>query len=198
MTKTQVTETIQQFRDGELNVLVATSVVEEGLDVPEANVVLLYDAMKDSVELCQRFGRARAHESSIIILDERDDRPVELLEKVLAVQDNIVDEFDPTFVGINMTEERRRQQDREERAYQSVLCHENRIKTPVLALNEYRAKTKAVLTEQWDNRDRMFQVTMQYKSIVRTLDATAHGSSKQEAKRLCSEKLLQELGRGWH
>jgi ERCC4-related helicase len=195
VTKSIVTETIQKFREGEVNVLVATSVVEEGIDIPEANVVLLYDPMKDSVELCQRYGRARALESSIVILDERRDRPVELLERVRAIQDTIVNEFDPSTVGINVAEERQKQKGRERTAYQSVLCHEKCLKSPVLALNEYKTKTRASLIEQWSDCDRQFRCTLQYKSILRTLTESADGSSKQEAKTICSGRLLDELKR---
>ena len=157
--------------------------------------MLLYDSMKDSVELCQRYGRARAHDSAIVILDELDDRPVNMLERVRSVQDAIASAFDPANVGINNTEERQKQQDREQRAYQSVLCHEKCIKSPTLSLNEYRVKTRGVLTEKWSEHDRLFQCEMQYKSILRTLDAIARGTSKKEARTRCSEKLLDELRR---
>ncbi|GKY94278.1 hypothetical protein MPSEU_000393600 [Mayamaea pseudoterrestris] len=195
VSKSMVAESIQKFRDGQLNVLVATSVVEEGIDIPEANVVILYDSMKDSVELCQRFGRARAHQSSIVILDERNDRPVVLLESVRNIQDTLVNEFDPVTIGINVAEERLRQKGREQGGYRSVLCHEKCVKTPILALNEYKVKTKAYLTEQWSNCDCHFRCNMEYKSILRTLNATGEGATKQGAKILCADNLLRELKR---
>ena len=38
-----------QFRDGELNILVATSVLSEGVDVPECSAVIRYMYIKDMI-----------------------------------------------------------------------------------------------------------------------------------------------------
>jgi len=75
VTPSQAKATIQQFRNGQIDAIVATSVIEEGFDVPAANMVISFDHLKDSVELCQRFGRARQENCAIIVMDERKDRP---------------------------------------------------------------------------------------------------------------------------
>ena len=49
MTQSEACETMGQFRDGELNILVATSVLSEGVDVPECSAVIRYMYIKDMI-----------------------------------------------------------------------------------------------------------------------------------------------------
>lgn len=48
---------MQNFRDGLYQVLVATRVGEEGLDIAEVNQVIFYDNVPSSVRFIQRRGR---------------------------------------------------------------------------------------------------------------------------------------------
>jgi len=50
-------ETIQQFKDREFKVLVASSVGEEGLDIPEVNAVIFYEPVPSELRRVQRSGR---------------------------------------------------------------------------------------------------------------------------------------------
>jgi len=57
MNQKQQLEQLNRFRSGEINVLVATSVGEEGLDVPSADLVLLYEPVPSAIRAIQRRGR---------------------------------------------------------------------------------------------------------------------------------------------
>jgi ERCC4-related helicase/ERCC4-type nuclease len=57
MTQKQQLEQLKRFREGDINVLVATSVGEEGLDVPSADLVLLYEPVPSAIRAIQRRGR---------------------------------------------------------------------------------------------------------------------------------------------
>ena len=48
---------LQDFRDGEFNVLVSTSVGEEGLDIPKVDMVVFYEPVASAIRTIQRIGR---------------------------------------------------------------------------------------------------------------------------------------------
>lgn len=60
---------IEKFTSGEINVLVATSIAEEGLDIPEVNEVIFYEPIPSAIRKIQRTGRtARLSKGSLKIL----------------------------------------------------------------------------------------------------------------------------------
>lgn len=60
---------MQRFREGEFNVLVATSVAEEGLDIPEVGLVVFFEAVPSEIRLIQRRGRTgRIREGKVVVL----------------------------------------------------------------------------------------------------------------------------------
>jgi Fanconi anemia group M protein len=66
-------ETVQKFRDGEFNILVATRVGEEGLDISEVNQVIFYDNIPSSIRFIQRRGRTgRKDTGKLIVLMAKD------------------------------------------------------------------------------------------------------------------------------
>ena len=48
---------LSRFREGEFKVLIATSVGEEGLDVPSTDLVIFYEAVPSEIRSIQRKGR---------------------------------------------------------------------------------------------------------------------------------------------
>jgi len=60
---------IEKFSDGEINVLCATCIAEEGLDIPEVNAVIFYEPVPSAIRSIQRSGRtARLMKGKLIIL----------------------------------------------------------------------------------------------------------------------------------
>ncbi|AXG05462.1 Hef nuclease [Haloplanus rubicundus] len=75
MTQTEQGETLDAFRNGEFEVLVSTSVAEEGLDVPEVDLVLFYEPVPTAIRSIQRKGRTgRQDEGRVIVLMAEDTR----------------------------------------------------------------------------------------------------------------------------
>ena len=80
MSQKQQLEQLERFRNGEMNVLVATSVGEEGLDVPSASMVLFYEPVSSAIRTIQRRGRtARERSGSVHVLVANDTRDVHVL-----------------------------------------------------------------------------------------------------------------------
>jgi len=62
-------EIITKFKAGDYNVLVATSVAEEGLDIPATDLVLFYEPIPSAIRSIQRKGRtARKKVGKVIVL----------------------------------------------------------------------------------------------------------------------------------
>jgi Fanconi anemia group M protein len=62
-------EILEQFKQGQYNVLVSTNVGEEGLDIAECDLVIFYDVVASEIRFIQRKGRtARHREGKVIIL----------------------------------------------------------------------------------------------------------------------------------
>jgi superfamily II DNA/RNA helicase len=57
MTQEQQREVLEKLRCGEANVLIATSIAEEGLDIPEVDHVVFYEPVPSEIRYIQRRGR---------------------------------------------------------------------------------------------------------------------------------------------
>ncbi len=65
----QQKEILDQFRAGEFNVLVATSVAEEGLDIPKVDKVMFYEPVPSAIRSIQRRGRTgRLEQGEVTVL----------------------------------------------------------------------------------------------------------------------------------
>ena len=75
MTQKVQLASLDAFRAGEANVLIATSVGEEGLDVPNADLVIFYEPIGSEIRTIQRRGRTgRQREGTVHVLIARDTR----------------------------------------------------------------------------------------------------------------------------
>jgi Fanconi anemia group M protein len=109
LTQKQQQEVLDSFRDGENNVLVATSVAEEGLDIPEVDLVVFYEPVPSEIRAIQRRGRTgRKRAGRVVVLiaqDTRDeayfwsarrkeDKMEREINELKGVEDEINDELD--------------------------------------------------------------------------------------------------------
>ncbi|KAJ6500580.1 hypothetical protein C8R45DRAFT_1122609 [Mycena sanguinolenta] len=65
--------TLQLFREGSINLIIATAVAEEGIDLPACDLVIRFDALQHMIGYVQSRGRARSKASMFVIMIEEND-----------------------------------------------------------------------------------------------------------------------------
>ena len=68
MSQREQKEILERFSRAEFNVLVATSVGEEGLDVPEVDLVVFYEPVPSAIRSIQRRGRTGRHRPGRVVI----------------------------------------------------------------------------------------------------------------------------------
>lgn len=68
LSQKQQIEMLDQFKDGLFNVLIATSVAEEGLDIPRVDSVIFYEPVPSAIRSIQRRGRTGRQEKGNVVM----------------------------------------------------------------------------------------------------------------------------------
>uniref|UniRef100_A0A672RCF9 Probable ATP-dependent RNA helicase DHX58 n=1 Tax=Sinocyclocheilus grahami TaxID=75366 RepID=A0A672RCF9_SINGR len=109
-TENEQKETIKHFRKGILNLLISTSVAEEGLDIPECNLVVRYGLLTNEIAQQQASGRARAMNSVYSVVAEEGGREIrreltnEYLESLTAKAIDQVQQMSPREFRLKISE----------------------------------------------------------------------------------------------
>ena len=99
MTQIEQESVLSKFRTGKVNVLVSTSVLQEGLDVSECNLVIRYQHVSNEIAQIQAETRARAENSqgiTILSSDSKKVREVRNIELAWLVNDIFENNYLPT------------------------------------------------------------------------------------------------------
>ena len=74
MSKSVQDKAVKMFHEGSCNLLVATSVLEEGIDIPACNLVIRYQKVTSEIAKVQTQGRARAEDSQSFTIISSDSK----------------------------------------------------------------------------------------------------------------------------
>lgn len=97
-------EVMTRFRDGKLDVLVATTVIEVGVDVPNANIMIIYNAERFGLaqlhQLRGRIGRGAHRSYCVLVTDGKSPDAMEKLQVLADTSDGFkIAEADLRFRG---------------------------------------------------------------------------------------------------
>uniref|UniRef100_A0A5S6Q1J4 Uncharacterized protein n=1 Tax=Trichuris muris TaxID=70415 RepID=A0A5S6Q1J4_TRIMR len=67
----QQDETLRRFRHGDINLIISTSILEEGIDVPQCNTVIRFDPPPTFSSFVQSKGRARASDAEYVVIIQK-------------------------------------------------------------------------------------------------------------------------------
>lgn len=93
MKATRQEDVLDKFRKKRINLLIATSVVEEGLDIPHCNLVVRFDLPNDIRAFIQSKGRARSKSSNLVLLVDklREREEKGMVESFIAIERTLRD-----------------------------------------------------------------------------------------------------------
>jgi len=76
---------MSRFKSGDFNVLIATSVAEEGLDIGDVDLIICLEANKSPIKFVQRLGRTGRKRSGkcVTLLTEGKEQIVNILYNIM-------------------------------------------------------------------------------------------------------------------
>ena len=91
MKSSEKEEILNQFANGDVDILVSTQVIEVGIDVKNANLMIIYDAndygLASLHQLRGRIGRNAEHSECLLVYDEHDEDALDRLEILVKSND---------------------------------------------------------------------------------------------------------------
>ena len=169
-----------------------------------SNCVIRFDPMIHSVSYVQGRGRARAADSSFVVLSERADRPAALLASIEQQQLDIIRKMevpqrrDPADASSKSAQANRERSAREALLAATVNPNGVEASTVLATLNLFCKKTKVDLIETIESvpKSGEWSSHLIYESCLRKVEGRGIAFSKEAAKRKAAIQVVGMLARG--
>jgi ERCC4-related helicase len=153
MSQKKQKQIIDEFRAGEFNCLIATSVAEEGLDIPAVDLVIFYEPVPSAIRTVQRRGRTgRQEKGRVIVLVTKKTRDeanlwasVHKEKRMHSIISGMKKGFDPAETGSGQSIQKKQEPDEEQT---KLVGEDSRINLSNLTIfADYREKGAGIIKE---------------------------------------------------
>lgn len=187
----QQIKALEDFRSNHVNVLISTSIGEEGLDVGEVDLIICFDISQHSpTRLVQRMGRTGRKRDGHIIILVTDGREHETLKSTMARRDSLNSKiFNSSSIIPSLYEENPRMIPRMFKPE----CHKMHINVEVISPVSKKGKKAKIVKEKVEKKKPKRQTTIAKSTAVLESNVGGFLNDKNSiTKYLRSEKYNEE------
>jgi ERCC4-related helicase len=196
VTASQSKARVALFANGNVNLLIATAVAEEGMDVPAANCIIRFDPILTPVSFVQGRGRARQEASSFVVMDERPDRTVAHLSAAERAQQNLLARRDVIDKSQLEAAQQKRSQAQSSRELSARAYLRSAGGVDVAIVKTFCTKSEREVVEVFKKKQDDWCATVSVHGMDgEKWQVEATEKSKQEAKHSAYTEILAQLKR---
>jgi ERCC4-related helicase len=193
---------LEEFRSGGFSCLIATSVAEEGLDIPKVDLVIFYEPIPSAIRTVQRRGRTgRLEKGRIVVLVTEGTRDTvhrwaahHKEKRMYRVIDEVrhemrIGDFAAKAATINQFDEKQKEEESEGRKKETVAIIADHREKAGTVLKELTAHDEVRLElRQLDVGDYLLsdRVVVEYKTVKDFVDSIVDGRLLQQLRGLRS------------
>jgi superfamily II DNA/RNA helicase len=201
VTASQARERLSNFATGQINVLIATSVAEEGMDIPAANCVVRFDHVQTPVSLVQSRGRARQLDSAFVVMREDSSRTVCDLQAAEQQQHAVIAAINTTGIVVDENMHQKKLVAQASRKRGAVSVFERHFAQPpdkrscMATINSYSQKVAGeVTTRDKKVTNSVWSTTVSFVQFGEApLCGRGEGATKKDSAKAAASHLLDQL-----
>eukprot|EP01112_Ceratiomyxa_fruticulosa_P022116 TRINITY_DN8016_c0_g1_i1.p1 TRINITY_DN8016_c0_g1~~TRINITY_DN8016_c0_g1_i1.p1 ORF type:complete len:687 (+),score=123.64 TRINITY_DN8016_c0_g1_i1:101-2161(+) len=184
VTPTQSRERVSGFASGDLNLLIATMVAEEGMDIPAANCIIRFDPIQTPVSLVQGRGRARQEKSTFVVMGEMEGRSLEELSHAEKHQMDLLHTHSKALIETAHSDQalRKKRMADENRESSAKKYLENATGNPISIIKTFCMKLGCEALESFSKEGGGVKAIVSVHMMKGMFESQVVGKSKQEAK----------------